>query len=190
MVVAAEIVVVNQSLCLQTLGLHSAVGLPLAWEETNFLQLSSVAEEAGGTAAAVVAPRRFLPVEGVPCGVDLQAPLARVRLGMLDRSGTGGFRCPLESLAVAAVADGAAAAGGAAAVDAAAVGGVGGGVAADVAAVGDAQGPQEEKCFQIGHVGAAAAAVDAAAVGAEADVVAAAAVTATCVAQNLEVPWL
>lgn len=145
--------------------------------------------EAGGTAAAVVAPGRFLPAEGVPCGVDLQPPLARVRLGMLDRSGTGGLRCPLESLAVAAVADGAAVAGGAAAVDAAAVGGVGGGVAADVAAVGDAQGPQEEKCFQIGHVGAAAA-VDATAVGAAADVVAAAAVRATCVAQNLEVPWL
>lgn len=153
-------------------------------------------EEAGGTAAAVVAPGCFLPVEGVPYGVDLQPPLARVRLGMLDRSGTGGLRCPLESLAVVAVADGAAAAGEAAAVDAAAVGG---GVAADVAAVdgavaavGDAQGPQEEKCFQIGHVGAAAAvdAVDAAAVGAEADVVAAAAVRATCVAQNLEVPLL
>lgn len=66
--------------------------------------------EAGGTAAAVVAPWRLLLVDGVPYVVDLQPPSARARLGTLDWAGTGGLHCPVGSLAVAAVVDGVAAA--------------------------------------------------------------------------------
>lgn len=119
---------------LLTQDLYSVVGLPLALEETYFLQPSSVVVEAGGTAAAVVAPWRLLLVDGVPYVVDLQPPSARARLGTLDWAGTGGLHCPVGSLAVAAVVDGVAAA-----VDgvAAAAGDAVAGVDA-AAAVGDA----------------------------------------------------
>lgn len=100
--------------------------------------------EAGGTADAVAAPRCLVPADGVPYGVDLQPPLARARLGMLDWSGMGGLCCPVENLAAAAAVDGAAAVDCVVAVDGVAVDGVA--VAADGAAAavaaGDAWGPR------------------------------------------------